>query len=328
MPIPACSNCGEEISPKWIVCPICSHPASEKPAALPADDDDSSFSFAEILCIKCKKQIGPDTQICPHCHVPIIRRYCSGCQRLIPDHVNFCPHCHAEPSVKRGLGKFVKVALFIFLPSFLILAYFIFYQPDPPARTAVARGSVPEESEFAGSGPSEADYLPNEPAPELLADLPLPLAISPLDPEEMKPAPPAPLPSNTVVEVRREERPKVKPAVLQVAPDFASRGARLKQGRQLKELGSRLIRQKQYSKAVYVLQDAVRAFPTETKDLSYGEALYNLGYSLRMSGKAAEAIPVLKKALSFPFIRNKAAQELQSASDQMKKTQAVQWVKP
>ena len=325
MPISACSNCGEEISPKWIVCPICSHPASERPATDPPGNANPLFHFAEILCIKCKKHISPDTQICPHCHVPIIRRYCSGCQRLIPDHVNLCPYCHAEPSAKRGLGKVFKVALFLLLPFCLIFAYLTFDRTDSPTQTLAARESATEESVIRDSEPSEADFLQNAPAPQLVPDPPLPLAISPGDAADPKPVQ---IPTNTVVETRQQEKPKRKEAVAQAQPDFASRGARLRQGRQLKELGSRLIRQKQYSKAVYVLQDAIRAFPPETKDLSFGEALYSLGYSLRMSGKPGEAIPVLKKALGFPFIRNKAAQELQSASDQAKKTQPVQWVKP
>lgn len=321
----ACSNCGEEISPKWIVCPICSHPAGVRSAPVPAEDSDPIFSFAEILCIKCKKKIGPDTQICPHCHVPIIRRYCSGCQRLIPDHVNLCPYCHAEPTVKKGLGRAVKVALFFFLPAFLFLAYVVFHRTETRVQRTAAPELTSEEPWIRDPVPSEADLPQRDPAsPELLPDPRIPSAISPVDVSALKPSR---IVTNTV---ERIASPQAKPKREEphAAPDFAARGARLKQGRQLKELGLRLIRRKEYGKAVYVLRDAVRSFPAETKDLSLGEALYNLGYSLRMSGKPAEAIPVLKKAMSFPFIRNKAARELQSAADQLKKPQPVQWVKP
>jgi RNA polymerase subunit RPABC4/transcription elongation factor Spt4 len=337
VPIPACSNCGEEISPKWIVCPICSHPAGEQAAIDPAEDIDPVFHFAEILCIKCTKQIGPDTQICPHCHVPIIRRYCSGCQRLIPDHVHLCPYCHAEPTVKKEWGKVSKAAIFLVLPFCLIFGYITFRPTD----SAVKRIPLPEpdtqQSAVSVSESSEADFLRNAPAPQLIPDPPVPTAISPIDATHLRPSRTA---TNTVEIIRQKVKPKREQPVIQVQPviqakpviqtpaNFVSRGARLKQGRQLRDLGTRLVKQKQYGKAAYVLQDAIRAFPPETKDLSYGEALYILGYSLRMSGKPAEAIPWLKKALNFPFIKNKAAQELKSASDQMKKTQRVQWVKP
>jgi RNA polymerase subunit RPABC4/transcription elongation factor Spt4 len=342
VPISACSNCGEEISPKWIVCPICRHPAGEQPAMELAEDIDPVFHFAEILCIKCKKQISPDTQICPHCHVPIIRRYCSGCQRLIPDHVHLCPYCHAEPTMKKGWGKVSKAAIFLVLPFCLIFAYITFRPTD----SAVKRIPLPEpdtrQSGIPDSEPSEADFLRSAPAPQLIPDPPVPPAISPIDETDIQPS----RATNTVEVIQQKVQPKqeqpaieVQPVVqakplieakpvIQTPPNFASRGARLKQGRQLRDLGTRLVRQKQYVKAAYVLQDAIRAFPPETTDLSYGEALYVLGYSLRMSGKPAEAIPVLKKALNFPFIKNKAAQELKSASDQMEKTQRVQWVKP
>lgn len=342
MPIPACSNCGEQISPKWVVCPVCSHPAGERPATDPAENVDPVFHFGEILCIKCKKQIGPDTQICPHCHVPIIRRYCSGCHRLIPDHVHLCPYCHAEPTVKKGLGKVSKVAIVLLVPFCLIFAYITFRQTASPIQKIPLRDYDSQQSAIPDTEPSEADFLQNNPAPQLIPEPPVPSSSSsPIKVTELKPER---VVTNTVEVIQQTVKPKrekpviqvqpvaqpviqIKP-VIQAAPSFASRGARLKQGRQLRDLGSRLAKQKQFDKAVYVLQDAIRAFPPETKDLSYGEALYVLGYSLRMSGKPAEAIPVLKKALDFPFIRNKAAQEIKSATDQMKKTQRVQWAKP
>jgi RNA polymerase subunit RPABC4/transcription elongation factor Spt4 len=335
VPISACSNCGEEISPKWIVCPICRHPASEKPAPDPTEIIDPVFHFGEILCIKCKKQIGPDTQICPHCHVPIIRRYCSGCHRLIPDHVYLCPYCHAQPFVKKGLGRVFKVAVACVLPFCLIFAYITFHRTTPPTKPIAAPDIDPQEPRVADTGPSEADFLQNAPAPQLIPKDTVPLAISPIeapfeepvDAPDLRPAPVS-VPTNTVEVAPKKEKPKREEKVIVPVRDIASRGARLKQGRQLKDIGSRLMRQKEYSKAAYVLRDAIRAFPPETKDLSYGEALYILGYSLRMSGKPAEAIPVLKKALNFPFVRKKAAQELQSASSEIKKTQRVQFVKP
>ena len=92
------------------------------------------------------------------------------------------------------------------------------------------------------------------------------------------------------------------------------------QGRKLSKIGAHYIRSGRYDQAVIVLRKAIETFPPETRDVTYGESLYHLGYSLRMSGKPEEAIPVLKQALKFPLYNTKVSKELKTASAQIKKS--------
>jgi len=49
--------------------------------------------FIELHCVDCHGEISPETILCPHCGVPILRRYCGGCGKLIPDSAETCPYC-------------------------------------------------------------------------------------------------------------------------------------------------------------------------------------------------------------------------------------------
>ncbi len=82
------------------------------------------------------------------------------------------------------------------------------------------------------------------------------------------------------------------------------------------------MQQKRFGEAVVVFKDAVQAFPTETNDLTYGEALYNLGHSLRVTGNPDQAIPVLSRALRFPPYRSAAFLELRIAQNQAAKAKS------
>jgi len=112
----------------------------------------------------------------------------------------------------------------------------------------------------------------------------------------------------------------VEPAPMRQDRDLSQRGARLKAGRKLSELGAIYIRRRKFREAAIVLKQAIQAFPPETHDVTYGESLYHLGYSLRMSGNPAEAVAVLKLALDFPLYSSRVEKELKTASDQMKKS--------
>ena len=68
-----------------------------------------------------------------------------------------------------------------------------------------------------------------------------------------------------------------------------------------------------YDEAVPVLQQAVAAFPAGSRDLTNAYALFNLGRSLRLAGRPAEAIPILERRLRIPNQRETVARELAAA---------------
>ncbi len=78
----------------------------------------------------------------------------------------------------------------------------------------------------------------------------------------------------------------------------------------LNDEGFGLMRAGRYDQAIPVLQKAVAAFPSGSRDLTYAYALYNLGRSLRLSGRPAEAIPLLERRLAIPNQREAVAREL------------------
>ena len=84
-------------------------------------------------------------------------------------------------------------------------------------------------------------------------------------------------------------------------------------GAALNEEGYALIQAGEYSAAVTVLEEAVRAFPPDTEEVTYAYALYNLGNALRLSGRAAEAVPVLERRLRIPDQTATVRRELEAA---------------
>jgi len=64
---------------------------------------------------------------------------------------------------------------------------------------------------------------------------------------------------------------------------------------------------------VPVLRRAVDAFPSGSTQLEYAFALYNLGRSLRLSGRPGEAVPILEQRLRFPNQRATVERELEAA---------------
>ena len=70
--------------------------------------------------------------------------------------------------------------------------------------------------------------------------------------------------------------------------------------------------QGRYDEAIPVLQQAVDAL-SGSGDLSYAYALYNLGHSLRLAGRPAEAIPILEQRLGIPNQRGIVKRELEAA---------------
>jgi serine/threonine-protein kinase len=71
--------------------------------------------------------------------------------------------------------------------------------------------------------------------------------------------------------------------------------------------------QGRYDQAIPFLRRAVAAYPTGSTDLTYAYALYNLGRSLRLAGRPAEAIPYLERRLRIDNQRGVVRRELAAA---------------
>jgi eukaryotic-like serine/threonine-protein kinase len=84
-------------------------------------------------------------------------------------------------------------------------------------------------------------------------------------------------------------------------------------GRRLNDEGFALLQRGDASGAVPILQRAVAAFPPGTDDIAYAYALFNLGRALRLSGRPAEAIPILEQRLEIPNQTDVVQRELDLA---------------
>jgi serine/threonine protein kinase len=102
-------------------------------------------------------------------------------------------------------------------------------------------------------------------------------------------------------------------AATPVSAPVAPEGDEPTRGAALNEEGFALIQAGDYTAAVPVLEESVRAFPPGTDDVDYAYALYNLGNALRLSGRPAEAVPVLERRLKIPDQTETVRQELEAA---------------
>jgi predicted Ser/Thr protein kinase len=84
-------------------------------------------------------------------------------------------------------------------------------------------------------------------------------------------------------------------------------------GTALNEEGFELIQAGLYAEAIPVLEEAIRAFPPGTTDLSYAYALFNLGNALRLGGRPEDAVPVLERRLEIPDQTEVVRRELAAA---------------
>ncbi len=82
---------------------------------------------------------------------------------------------------------------------------------------------------------------------------------------------------------------------------------------QLNDQGFALMNSGDYDRAIPVLERAVAAFPEGSTDITLAYALYNLGRSLRLAGRPAEAIPILERRLEFSNQRGVVKKELKAA---------------
>jgi serine/threonine-protein kinase len=81
----------------------------------------------------------------------------------------------------------------------------------------------------------------------------------------------------------------------------------------LNSLGFGLMNDGRHREAVTVLRRAVRACGDDPQNLTCAYAMYNLGRSLRLAGRPAEAIPVLERRLQNPDQRATVQAELDRA---------------
>jgi tetratricopeptide (TPR) repeat protein len=81
----------------------------------------------------------------------------------------------------------------------------------------------------------------------------------------------------------------------------------------LNDQGYALMQAGDYERAIPLLEQAVAAFPDGSRELTYAYALYNLGRSLRLAGRPAEAVPVLERRLTIPNQTGTVRRELEAA---------------
>ena len=84
--------------------------------------------------------------------------------------------------------------------------------------------------------------------------------------------------------------------------------------------GFNLVNQGSYEEAIPILQQAVDGFESagRTGEDDYAYALYNLGNALRLAGRAAEAIPILKQRVKIPNQVETVKAELKQAKKDAK----------
>ncbi len=339
----ACSQCGEKILPHWTVCPVCVLPFTDVAANRLSHSETFARAsrFLDLCCVQCKGILSPDAQYCPHCHLLIVRRYCSGCSRLIPEHAGMCPYCSTPASAKRSRIKFYLQSAIVLTIAVSIVAgvlFLVYRIPDVPSKSVVP---LPVSSAFeqqAGDTTKPAELVPRvttqaiaedeKPAPVLpQEDIPL-SASGPEDQFDSEPS----VEDTNILEPIQDQEEEAQEGELQrpipespvVDGDWEARGARLKEGRKLTEKASLLMKQGRYSDASVVLTTALSTFPDKTTDLSYGEALYRLGICLRVKGQPERAIPILQEAMRFPYIRRKVLLEVEAATSQIKRTKLSQ----
>jgi eukaryotic-like serine/threonine-protein kinase len=115
---------------------------------------------------------------------------------------------------------------------------------------------------------------------------------------------------------RAPARPKTSAAPAQTAPSPAPTAAPRSTGSDpaaLNDRGFALMQAGRYGEAIGSLQQAVDGACGPGAGLTCAYALYNLGHSLRLAGRPAEAIPILERRLQFDNQRGVVQRELDQA---------------
>ena len=315
----ACSQCGEKILPYWTLCPVCATPFADAVTI----DPKSKLSLEEvgqqeISCVQCKGILSPEAQICSHCHVLIVRRYCSGCSRLIPDQAGWCPYCGTSALAKRSRLKLYLQSAAILLVAGSIFAGIFFMIQKEPAKDSTQPVSVVQKKALPEPSPQVDVKKETKPEKSKIEEVKPPIPV----PEEIVEPEWEPEPTEPLEEAIQHKPAVVKPVMLASSNEVADenwqeRGARLLQGRKLTQNASKLMQKGKYTDASIVLMEALRVFPEKTGDLSYGEALYKLGVCLRKKGQPEQAIPVFREALRFAYYRSKVLREVEAATSEL-----------
>ena len=120
-----------------------------------------------------------------------------------------------------------------------------------------------------------------------------PAAPSETQPEEPDPQQPAP-----------QEPAEQDPAPAEQAPPPPADGPGLN------DRGFALMNEGRYEEAIPLLERAVASYSGFSTDLGYAYALFNLGRSLRLAGRPADAVPILELRLQIPNQQGTVRREL------------------
>jgi tetratricopeptide (TPR) repeat protein len=167
---------------------------------------------------------------------------------------------------------------------------------------ATIAGAVLSGGDDGGSSPSSADNTPAKPKADANKKKKEPAAKK----EQEKQQP----------EQQAEEPPAAAPAPAPEEQPSGTASYDPERGAALNDDGFTLLNRGDYNGAVAKLQEAVKLFPSDSTDIRYAYALYNLGKSLRLAGRPDEAIPYLEKRLNWSDQRDTVQRELDLARQQ------------
>jgi uncharacterized protein len=267
----------------------------QKSSALEQEHEEGETPAEEaqrLDCLKCSEEIGLEDLTCPHCGVPILRRYCGRCSRLIPDHVNVCPVCKTSEARSFHYRSNIEGAVLTGVVAIALGVWIIgqsWYRKPPDQRIAKA-GVVQSEldPDFMGAmQPAPA----NVQSQHVRFPQPDPLSVPPIP-------------------VSHSGHSSAKTRVADVDQNSKTQLAR---ARKLNSAGYHLMKQGRYDEAADLLSKAIRLFPQGHRDLTYAYTLYNLGRSLRLSGHPENAVRVLEERMKFNDQQNVVQRELQAA---------------
>ena len=317
--------------------------------------DDEKYAGPGLICKTCRSQIAPEDIWCAHCKAPIIRRYCGGCHELIPDNAAQCPYCSSSKVHRfryiRHLEQIVGGAAILGVLLFVLGIYNPQDSSSYAKKLAQQRSEQQEEKTIAAeetskrqieerrektessptpavnrvqpqeknnnevlqaSGSEDSDRIPTV---ERIENSSQPRAQAEIKPDESgsQAGEPAPVESEEPrVAARMKEQPETRPE----SESRVERGGTETASR-LNAEGFRLMKNGRYAEAIPVLAEAVRSFPPGQKNLTYAYALYNLGRSLRLVGRADLAIPILEERMKFANQRHIVARELEQARSEL-----------
>jgi eukaryotic-like serine/threonine-protein kinase len=195
----------------------------------------------------------------------------------------------ASRPADRG-GRRPRVTAFVLAGIFVALA------------AATIAGAVLSGGDDGGSSPSSADNTPAKPKADANKKKKEPAAKK----EQEKQQP----------EQQAEEPPAAAPAPAPEEQPSGTASYDPERGAALNDDGFTLLNRGDYNGAVAKLQEAVKLFPSDSTDIRYAYALYNLGKSLRLAGRPDEAIPYLEKRLNWSDQRDTVQRELDLARQQ------------